>query len=132
MNGFLEKAKLNLIAAEVLLEKSLYASSVHCSFYACLQVAFHVLFVILKQDEKKVLNDMRQKKKGKHQHVSDLIVEEIVKKNRKDAEWFSRNFSELKTLRVKADYKDETISLDEGQDALNTTNAINNLIKKIS
>ena len=132
MNGFLEKTKQSLIAAESLLQQSLYASSINCSFYACLQTALHVIFVILKHDKKKFINDMKQKKTGTHEHVSNLITEAIKKKNEKDAIWFRKNFSTLKTLRVKAVYEATTITQSEGYDALTNTNTINNLIRKIS
>ena len=132
MNGFLEKTKQNINAAQVLLGQSHYASSVHCAFYACLQTLFHVLFVQLKHDKRQFINAMQRKKTGTHQQVSDLIETEIKKKSEEDSIWFKQNFSALKTLRVKADYDEVPISQTEGYDALSKTNAINNLIKKLS
>lgn len=132
MNGFLEKTTQNLTAAKILLDQCHYSSSVHCLFYGCLQTALHVLFVKLKHDKTKFVNDMQQKKTGTHQQVSDLIADALKKNSEEDSKWFKKNFSALKTLRVKADYEAAPISQTEGYDALSKTNAINNLIKKIS
>lgn len=77
MNGFLEKTRQSLTAAQVLLDKSLYANSVHCSFYGCLQTILHVLFVKLKRDKDKFEVDLKFKKTGTHQHAFELIQKEI-------------------------------------------------------
>lgn len=132
MNGFLEKTKQNINAAQALLAQNYYASSVHCAFYACVQTLLHVLFVKLKYDKTKFINDIQQKKTGTHVHAFSLIEDEMKKARHPDIHWFRTNFTNLKKIRIKADYKEESISHSEGHDALNKANAINNIINKLS
>jgi uncharacterized protein (UPF0332 family) len=132
MNGFLEKTQQNLNSAEILLKQSHYASSVHCAFYACLQMLLHVLFVKLKHDKTRFINDIQRKKTGTHAHAFSLIEDEMRKARHPDIKWLRKNFNKLKDLRIKADYKEEYVSQPEGYEALNKANAINNVINKLS
>jgi uncharacterized protein (UPF0332 family) len=131
MNGFLEKTKQNLTSAQILLDQCHYSSSVHCAFYGCLQTLLYVLFVKLKYDKDKFDVDLKFKKTGTHQHVFELIQEKIKKKDESDYHWFKKTFHNLKKLRERADYSEESISQSEGHDALNKAATINNLINKL-
>ena len=132
MNGFLEKTTQNLNSAKILLDQCHYSSSVHCSFYGCLQTALHILFVKLKHNKSEFEYARRIQKQGTHQYVFDLIKKEVKKNLTSDYHWFRNSFSKLKTLREQADYSEEPISQSDGHDAFNKATAINNLINKLS
>lgn len=132
MNGFLEKTTQNLNSAKILLDQCHYSSSVHCSFYGCLQTAFHTLFVKLNHEKSQFDHMRRLQKMGTHQYVFNLIKKEIEKSLKSDYQWFIHNFTKLKKLREQADYSEEPISQSEGYNALSKAIAINNLINKLS
>jgi len=129
--SFKEKSNQNLLSARHLIKKKIYCSSVHCSFYSCLQTMFHFLFT------KKKISLHEFIAKGKHNGISShiqafkLIGNEIANCDFRDYKWFQKQYPELKRLREKADYSDEFIVQEEVHDAFNKANSIISLVNKI-
>lgn len=129
--GYKEKANQSLLSAKHLIEKNAYSNSVHCAFYSCLQTMFHVLFNKKKIDKDKFVIDGKYNHIGSHTQAFRLIEKEIENKNKKDYKWFYKSFHQLKKLREKADYTEESIKQEEVYDAINKANSIISLINKI-
>ncbi|RAJ04074.1 HEPN domain-containing protein [Chitinophaga skermanii] len=129
--SFKEKANQNLISAKLLIDKHIYCSSVHCSFYYCLQNLLHVLFTKKKYDKAQFIADTKNNNTGTHLQASKLIGIEIAKVNMEDYKWYQKHFPELKKLREKADYSDEFIAQEEVHEALNKAQSIATLVNKI-
>jgi len=129
--SFKEKSNQNLLSAGYLIKKKSYCSSVHCSFYSCLQTMFHCLFTKKKITRKEFIAKSKHSGVSSHVQASKLIGNEIANNDFKDYKWFQKQFPELKYLREKADYSDEIIVQEEVHDALNKANSIIYLINKI-
>jgi uncharacterized protein (UPF0332 family) len=132
MNTFLEKTNQNLSSAQILLDQSHYSSSVHCSFYGCLQTMAHTLFIKLNHNKLQFDYDRRLRKMETHQYIFALIKKEVEKSLKPEYNWFIHNYSKLKKLREQADYSEDPITHSQGYEALNMADAINNLINKLS
>ncbi|NIG55013.1 HEPN domain-containing protein [Chitinophaga sp. Cy-1792] len=126
-----EKSKQSLHAAELLIHSQRYNSSVHCSYYSCMQKIFQILFVDKKNDKGKMLSNGRFDRKGSHQQIFDMISTEFSKSYPADYKWLKRQFIKLKELREKADYSDEPIDQEEVYRALRIAESIITLIRKI-
>lgn len=98
------KSEENIKAAELLIKERLYASSVHCSYYACFQLIIHVLL------EKFNYDHVDEGGRGSHNAVLNKFkscLEKIDSKRR--AKWFTDDMYDLKKFRNRADYSDEKI-----------------------
>ncbi len=85
MSVFIDKSQANLVAAEILKNKeALYDSSIHCSYYACIQMQLHIVHNKLKIDKQKFEADRRNNKDGTHGYASKLVGIELGKKDRQD------------------------------------------------
>lgn len=117
MSGFKNKSQQNTTAADLLINNSLFSSSIHCSYYSCVQTLLHVLAHKMNIDFGKFLQDAKDNNQGTHKRASFLVGEEIRKKSNNDYKWFQRRFKELKALRERADYHEEVMISDDGHDA---------------
>ncbi|WP_149697743.1 HEPN domain-containing protein [Chitinophaga sp. CF418] len=129
--SFKEKSNQNLLSARYLIKKRIYCSSVHCSFYSCLQTMFHFLFIKKKIAINEFIAKGKQSGISSHIQAFKLIGNEIANSDFKDYKWFQKQYPELKHLREKADYSDEFIIQEEVHDALNKANSIISLVNKI-
>lgn len=131
MSVYQEKSNQNLTAANLLLRNSLYPPSVHCSYYSCIQLMFHILFIKLKLNEASFKADVRNHKTGSHVWASKLIESEIYKIDRNEYKWFQKSFPEIKKLRENADYSPFPMKQGDGHDAIRRAESINNLMTRL-
>ncbi|UPK66585.1 HEPN domain-containing protein [Chitinophaga filiformis] len=129
--SFKEKSNQNLLSARYLIKKKTYCSSVHCSFYSCLQTMFHVLFTKKKIIKTEFIAKSKHNGISSHIQAFKLIGNEIASSDFRDYKWFQKQYPELKHLREKADYSDEFIIQEEVYDAFNKANSIISLVNKI-
>ena len=102
-----------------LIQKSHSNTSVHCSYYACLQVFKHILIHKLGKSEAslKAENELKIKKLGSHELVLDTVLENL-RLNDKSLYTSLRSWIyDLRNFRVTADYADEPIVEDKGKEA---------------
>lgn len=130
MNGFQEKKIQNLRAAEILLKENHYCSSVHCSYYSCVQFLLYIVYNKLNITRKEFENTARHLKSGTHKHASKLVSTELAKIDVAEYKWYQKVFPELQLLREKADYSEEQISQAESMEAKNKAFAISNLLSR--
>jgi len=128
MSGFKEKSSQSSAAADHLIKSALFSSSVHCSYYSCVQNLLHILFNKLNLDQKQFQSDARNNNKGTHKWAADVIGIQIAKKSVKDYKWFQREFGELRALREVADYSEELIGSDSSRDAKRRCSTLNNFL----
>jgi hypothetical protein len=81
------KSDHNLLAAKILIENSLHAPSVHCSYYSCFQLSKYALkefFGIGYEKQEEELNLLKQTKSGRigtHDYVINrlgALIKDIV------------------------------------------------------
>lgn len=118
MSKLKEKSEFNITAAQILIDKNLYAPSVHCSYYSCFQLMKFTMknFFGISYDE------LRQKISvdttgGTHSFVVNFFNMEVRKKGISDYSDFSRKIKDLKEFRETSDYENVEITFDKSRKA---------------
>lgn len=97
------KSNENFKAGLLLLEQGFYDSSIHSFYYSCLQ---YVLFSFgVDMNNIYYNHQSSEKKEGYHNFIINNMYKKIYKVNTNFAREFQRDMSQLKKLRVTADYK---------------------------
>lgn len=128
MSFLLDKAEQNQKASLLLFgEHQLCAAAVHAAYYSCLQMMIHIL---LKNHWKTTaLYDKIQKEGSSHNFYISEVGKIVENRNRTDYRTFKK-ITELKRVRVDADYKDMNIDPDTGDKALTLAQNIQDLLRK--
>lgn len=127
--SWIKKSDDSFKATNKLIKDSLYNTSIHCSYYSCIQLA---LFIInesfgITLDE----IDYETSSKGSHNWIiNKLSVKLSDIKDRRSARTFSGNLNELKRLRVIADYKQDYISEETAIEVRQSSFEINKFLKE--
>lgn len=121
------KSEENLKASTILIENGLYASSVHCAYYAAFQKLICKLILLSDKDISEIQEGSRAR--GSHKLVIDDVFHHLRKKcdtlptiKREAAKArlhkAKRGINDLKLLRVESDYHDKRIGIKEGEKSL--------------
>jgi hypothetical protein len=106
MKILLEKSKSSIEASSLLKQEEHFASSIHCSYYSCIQLMRHILFNIHNEDEAYFDRSDKVKSKSSHEYLLNQVVLNLHKLGAKvDLNKFRNNFRDIKELRKNADYK---------------------------
>jgi uncharacterized protein (UPF0332 family) len=132
MSKLKEKSEFNIDAAQILIDKYLYAPSVHCSYYSCFQLMKFTMrsYFGVSYDE------LRQKVSvntfgGTHTYVTHFFNTEVRKKyGLSDYTDFSRKIKDLKEFRESSDYDDSEITIDNSTKALQYAKELRQYIQK--
>lgn len=129
MPELLRKSKANISAANLLIEHGIYAPSVHCSYYACLQKlknliasAYDLSYRDL-ETERKTINKSRIEKIGSHEFLIDLKLMALIKREEADHRIVNK-INELKLFRRKSDYDPIVILKDQSEKMLDLSTEI--------
>lgn len=141
MSELLKKSLINLKSADLLSKKQIfYSSSIHCSYYCCLQIIIHLLtntefakdFKKFKDAaSKKAKEDKNEDELGLHNLYINFIKIKLLKLNFEDASEFIRKMESLKAARVDSDYKEIEISKVRASDALERANRVKKILDKV-
>ena len=125
MTWLKHKSEENLNSASILLDNKLYASSIHCYYYACLQLVKCVL------NNKLGISYQEQDdtKEDSHNLVIKKLYENLKRKDIAKANIFKRCIDDLKYPRTRADYKNVQI---QSKDATSARNKSDSVIKLIN
>jgi uncharacterized protein (UPF0332 family) len=113
------KSLENIEAADLMVEKGFFNSSVHCSYYSCLQLIKLVLFVKANIDFSTQLENSKNYKDGSHVYYLNSFTA-FFKNNslRRTVESQTNNVKKLKVLRVIADYDSNKVDAEKCSDAV--------------
>lgn len=134
MSHLLTKSQTNYSSAQLLLVKSWYCASVHCSYYSCVQMMKHYLFHFGTTDatidaEIKRHNSTSNRHIGTHEIIINMVFSHInAIKGYREARKFKHDIIALKALRVDSDYKNQEIKLDDCTGALYLSESVNKFI----
>lgn len=107
------KSDENLDATNNLIGSGLYSSSVHCAYYSCVQMMYHILSSHFMWNDNKINQDStaggRENNQGLHVWLINTIFKELSAGNSFDANNFQKAIIGLKKTRTKADYKNMII-----------------------
>lgn len=131
MSKIKQKSEFNIDAAEHLLHKSLYAPSVHCSYYSCYQLLKYTINDFFSVDYGKQSETIASTKQNSHQYVLNYIVTELRGfTNTKESLGFKRLFKDLKQFRIESDYENMEVDSVKGNSAFDKAKEIRNYIIK--
>jgi hypothetical protein len=106
MSYLLSKSNINIKSANCLKEeKNYYSSSVHCSYYACVQTAKHILLFDLSYSLSAIFEGMKNKK-GFHNYYIKEIFNNLKTTSLSDARNFNSKIRDLRNIRNESDYED--------------------------
>lgn len=118
MSKLRQKSDFNLDAAKVLLEKNLFAPSVHCSYYSCFQLLKYTIHDFFGEDYEKQANNISTTKQKTHQYVINYIINKLKTfASIKESRDFKRKINDLKQFRIESDYENIEVSFDKGNNA---------------
>ena len=131
MSILLEKSKQNYNASEILIKNNYHASSVHCSYYSCVQLMIHLLLTKLGYSQETIDEACKIEKKGSHQFAINTLNKKMISMNiRFDSSKFDREIKKLKNFREQADYHEIEIDSDFSNEALTFSKSINQILTK--
>ena len=132
MSVLITKSKENTSAAQLLIDGNHYTSSVHCSYYSCVQVMIHILLYDYGFTQGTLEIEANAKGSGSHVYAKNYLFKKMKDKNKKAiARDFYKEIGELKNKREKADYEEETISSDLSEEALAQSLRVNKILTNV-
>lgn len=118
MPELLKKSEENILAASLLIENELYASSVHCSYYSCFQKLKNVISQAYGSDYEELENEryslikllrLRSKRTlGTHEFYIDRKLVDLIRRENKDHRLINQ-INDLKLRRTISDYDNKEI-----------------------
>lgn len=132
MSHLLSKSGLNYKSAEFLHSKNLYCSSVHCSYYSCVQLMLHILRSDLGKTDSDIDEESRQGAKdeeGFHNWLRNTILRQFFLKNAEAGREFNNFIGTLAGFRVKADYKNYEVKETVAKQSIDYAKVANELLE---
>lgn len=119
-----------MVAADILLEQSLYPSCCHPAYYSCIQLMKYTIYqkfgITYQQQEIEISSlDRRVSRSGSHNYLIDKIVSYLNNIDKTHAKTFKRDIEDLKNSREEADYKNISIGRDDSERAIRLAKKIN-------
>lgn len=134
-SNYKNKSELYLDAADALIstQGGQYAVVPHTAYYSCLLYMQHICYVVKGKTENDIRPIVNNKQMDLHAGITTYIKSELGKSTKrnayKDEKDFVEKYTVLKKLRVKADYKNESVSLDDSQKAFQLAKEILLILK---
>ena len=131
MSKLRQKSDFNIDAAEYLLKATLYASSVHCSYYSCFQLLKYTIKEFFGKDYEAQAADIIATKQKTHQYVINYVACEVERfAGLEESRQFKRNIKDLKQYRVESDYENIEVNVDKSEKALRLARGIRSYVIK--
>jgi hypothetical protein len=124
------KSEFNKSAAELLYDNNLYAPSVHCAYYSCLQLIKFLVkdFMNVDYPDQKIESD--HLKQNSHEYVIRKLLNEVHGLSRLDYIDLRRNIYDLKSFREISDYENQIVDIDLSKKSIDKANAIRNYLTR--
>jgi len=126
MNNYQLKSENSIAAGEMLKDAGNYDNSIHCFYYACVQI----MTLIKESDPTIQRNFNNNMSSGVHQQLITSISPDLNRKSIVDFLQFNNEVHILRNLRVKGDYQKPFVSASEANDAALYSENIINLLKR--
>lgn len=132
MSKLKQKSLFNIESAELLISNNLYCSSVHCSYYSCLQLLKFTIKDFFKIDYSVLDTKIISGNLGSHQFIINFVMNEIKSNvGRHEARNFKRSIMDLKQFRTQSDYENIEVNITQGQKAFELANEVRAFLTKI-
>ena len=130
MSHLLNKSVINLQASYYLKEdKTCFCSSIHCSYYACVQMAKHVLVNDFGHSERHI-DRQSAVVKGFHTYFINEIFLNLRGISSRDARDFRSTIKDLRNFRRESDYKDMEILKPKSDSAYNKAIDVQSILQR--
>ncbi len=113
MSKLKEKSNFNIDAAEILIENSLYAPSVHCSYYSCFQLLKYSMNDFFEISYNKLSVNIATSPMNTHKYIVEYINSQLKNNKIENNRWFYNSIKDLKHFREESDYDNLEINLDK-------------------
>lgn len=123
MSHLQDKSKDLVSAANLLHTNELYPAVAHSAYYCCVQLMKHIWLHSLGKSEPNPQNSL-------HDLLINEIGQYILEIDQNDSRVFKNNIYQLKRLRVKADYSDESFGIDDSNVSLSLSKRIMPILEK--
>lgn len=133
MSVLKSKSIESIAAAEILLKQNHANSSVHCSYYSCVQLMLHLLRNHFGKTELAIKDEGIEGGKnenGYHNWLLNYIFKEFVTLDPRDAAKFNGIISALKKQRRIADYQNKNVEIGKADYVFRQSLQAQELIKK--
>lgn len=127
MSNFKSKYEENLKSGTLLIQKEFYNASVHCFYYACIQLMLHILYDKIGFSQKDIELEQKNSQTGFHSWIIKKFTNFLQGKEKRE---FNNFIQQLKSKRVEADYLENLISLKEIEITKNYANYVKELLTK--
>ena len=135
MDELRNKSEINIQSAQLLMDNTYYAPSIHCSYYSVLQLmkftVNHSLNTSYENQEKEI-NQLKQDRvsaKGTHEYLIFKIGEKIREIKKQEYSDFTRKIKDLKNWRIKGDYDTIAITFDQSRKAFGLADELRKQLK---
>lgn len=119
MSKLRQKSDINIAAAKLLLDKTYYASSVHCSYYSCFQLLKYTIMDFFGIDYVTLSSNISTSEQNTHQYIINFISNKLTEyAGSNDSRDFKRKIKDLKQYRFESDYENIDVTFDKGNVAL--------------
>jgi hypothetical protein len=98
MSNLLKKSRDNHTASGILIDNGLHSTSVHCSYYRCVQHMLHII-------NEHFADERQDWSAGSHNYLIKRVGSALKERDDRKATSFNNDIQRLKKLRVKADYE---------------------------
>lgn len=110
-----EKSENSFKATNKLLQDSFCNTSVHCSYYSCLQLMYHILSEYLGMRDDEIESESKDDKSS-HVWLINKVTRQLKSiRSKEEARIFSDEVHTLKKNRIIADYGKSSINTDQAE-----------------
>ncbi|MBE7661510.1 hypothetical protein [Tenacibaculum finnmarkense] len=132
MSNWKEKSTQNQKSAGTLINNKLYSPSIHCSYYSNIQLMLHILLNDFEKSEARIDAESQQgsiDEKGFHNWLKNIITRELFGRDFMSVRDFNNFFGQLKSLRIKSDYKNMLIIESRAKNGLDLSKKIISILE---
>ncbi len=128
MSNIKEKARENMVSADLLIKNDYRTASVHCLYYSCFQLSKYILKTYYDLDYSTQAKEIEEQKGNSHNYIIEKLFNFVNQdKGRLAAVDCKKHLKNLKLGRKKADYSDEKMSQNEIDDLKSAADSFNNI-----
>jgi uncharacterized protein (UPF0332 family) len=125
----LSKSEWNFLAAKLLIEKEYPNSSVHCSYYSCVQLMRYILMEKYGQTIESIYSSSKDEKGGSHEALINMFIKHLRGLNFNFRE-FNTEIQEIKSYRNEVDYKYLEVNKDTAREIRRKAESVRVFLKQ--
>lgn len=128
------KSKENIEAAQSLIDNGYYSSSIHCSYYSCLQAIKHIMIHKYEMSEEDIYHNQKENVRDtSHTYLINFIIKKIRDKSNKIEDFRETNtdLNTLKNTRNESDYQEQIILKEISDETRNTAKRVLSVLKRV-